>query len=378
MTLSLHALAIGLLALGLTMAGRAAESVEKAAHTSLWITAYYPGWEQHTLSPEEIDFRALTHLVQFSVLPKADGGLDWEKHGLDDQHVKNTITVTHAAGRKVLLCVGGAETAVAFRKAVAAGKRARFVKTLVEAVHARGYDGLDIDWEPMAAGDAVIYAAFIRELRAALSLENPAALLTAAVGELPATFVGLQGQFDQINLMTYDLSGTWEGWVTWHNSALWNGGLKFPGVDRELPSVELKIREWLAAGISPSKLGLGVAFYGYVWSGASAPRQPINGVKAADISYADLMKTYFKPDRYHWDEMAAVPYLSVAADGTRPSAFISFDNERSVRFKIDYARRMKLGGAIIWELANDYRRELPVGQRNPLLEAVRDAAFVPK
>ncbi len=260
MTLSLHALAIGLLALGLTMAGRAAESVEKAAHTSLWITAYYPGWEQHTLSPEEIDFRALTHLVQFSVLPKADGGLDWEKHGLDDQHVKNTITVTHAAGRKVLLCVGGAETAVAFRKAVAAGKRARFVKTLVEAVHARGYDGLDIDWEPMAAGDAVIYAAFIRELRAALSLENPAALLTAAVGELPATFVGLQGQFDQINLMTYDLSGTWEGWVTWHNSALWNGGLKFPGVDRELPSVELKIREWLAAGISPSKLGLGVAF----------------------------------------------------------------------------------------------------------------------
>ena len=108
--------------------------------------------------------------------------------------------------------------------------------------------------------------------------------------------------------MTYDLSGTWAGWVTWHNSALRNGGLKFPEADRKLPSVDMKIREWLSAGISPGKLGLGVAFYGYVWSAASAPRQPIKGVTAAEISYGDLMRTYFKPEKYHWDATAEVPF----------------------------------------------------------------------
>jgi len=366
---------IGLLALGLAKDGAAADSHAKGVGQSLWITAYYPGWQQTTLPPGEIDFRALTHLVQFSVLPQANGRLDWAKHGLDEKHIKDTVRITHAAGRKILLCVGGADSAPAFRAVLKDGKRAGFVKVLVEAARSHGYDGLDIDMEPMEARDAVIYAAFIRELRAALHLWNSSALLTAAAGELPSTFAGLQGQFDQINLMTYDLSGTWEGWVTWHNSALRNSGLKFPGVDRELPSVDLKIREWLSAGISPGKLGLGVAFYGYVWSGASAPQQPIKGVKTVDISYADLMRTYFKPERYQWDDTAQVPYLSVGADGAKRRAFISYDDDRSVRLKIDYAVEMKLGGAIIWELGSGYRRELPAGQRDPLLQAVRRAAF---
>ena len=65
----------------------------------------------------------------------------------------------------------------------------------------------------------------------------------------------------------------------------------------------------------------------------------------------------------------------MGADGTKPRAFVSYDDERSVRLKIDYAVKTKLGGAIIWELAGGYRRELPAGRRDPLLQAVRSAAF---
>lgn len=371
----LRLLVLGLPALGLALAGRAADLPSKSESPLLWITAYYPGWEQRTLPPGEIDFRAITHLVQFSVMPRADGSVDWAKHGLNESLVKETVRLAHAAGRKILLCAGGADSAPTFRAALAGDKRAGFVRTLVEAVRAHGYDGLDIDMEPVEARDAASYTMFIHELRVELKRSNPDMLLTAAVADLPGTFAEMQDQFDQLNLMTYAFSGTWEGWVTWHNSALWSGGYKFPGTERELPSLDMKVREWLAAGISPSKLGLGVAFYAYVWSGASAPRQPIRGVKTRDISYAELMKTYFKPERYHWDETAGVPYLSVAAEGSKPGAFISFDDERSLRLKIDYGRRMKLGGAIIWELANDYRRDLPAGRRNPLLQAVHDAAF---
>jgi len=361
---------------GVAFTGRAADLPLKIEPPALWITAYYPGWEQRTLPPGEIDFKAITHLVQFSVMPKADGGVDWGKHGLNEDLVKETVRLAHAAGREILLCVGGADSAPAFRAALAGGVRAGFVRTLVEAVRAHGYDGLDIDMEPMEARDAATYAMFIPELRAALKRGNPDALLTAAVAELPAAFAGMQDQFDQLNLMTYALSGAWEGWVTWHNSALWNnGGYAFPGAERKLPCLDMKVREWLAAGVRPDKLGLGVAFYAYVWSGASGPRQPVKGVKTRDISHVELMKTYFTPERYHWDETAGVPYLSVAAEGAKPGAFISFDDERSLRLKIDYARRMKLGGAIIWELANDYRRDLPAGRRSPLLQAVHDAAL---
>jgi chitinase len=363
----------GLLVCGFVTMGLA------AAPATLWVSAYYPGWQQHNLPPAEIDFQAVTHLVQFSVMPRADGSLDWTRHDLDDAHIKETVRLTHAAGRKILLCVGGADSAAVFRGAIAEKNRAAFVGALVKAVKAHGYDGLDLDMEPMEAKDDATYAVFVRELRAALNKSKPGALLTAAVGDQAELFAKLQDQFDQINVMTYDLSGAWEGWVTWHNSALWNGGVKFPGSTRELPGVDLKIREWLAAGIRADRLGLGLAFYGYEWSGADGPKQSLAGVKIKDISYADIMKTRFTPERYRWDEGAAVPYLSLAKNPARPTegaAFISFDDERSLRLKIEYARKMKLGGAIIWELGSGWRSELPTGKRDPLLQAVKNAALV--
>ncbi|MET0262089.1 MAG: glycoside hydrolase family 18 protein, partial [Rariglobus sp.] len=178
--------------------------------------------------------------------------------------------------------------------------------------------------------------------------------------------------------MTYDLSGAWEGWVTWHNSALWTGGEKIPGSTREFPGVDMKIREWLSAGIEPRRLGLGLAFYGYSWTGADGPKQSIAGVKTRQLAYAEIMKTYFAPERFRWDERAAVPYLSVPTDAKDGRAFITFDDERSLRLKIDYARKMKLGGAIIWELGSGWRPELPAGKRDPLLQAVKAAAVPPR
>jgi chitinase len=364
---------------GLVTMSLTAAPATKEKEGRLWVSAYYPGWQQHNLPPAEIDFGAVTHLVQFSVLPRADGGLNWTKHDLDDAHIKEAVRLTHAAGRKILLCVGGADSAAVFREAMAEKNRAAFVGALVKAVKAHGYDGLDLDMEPMEARDGAAYAVFVRELRVALREGKPGALLTAAVGDQAELFAKLQDQFDQINVMTYDLSGAWEGWVTWHNSALWNGGVKFPGSTRELPGVDLKIREWLAAGISADRLGLGLAFYGYEWSGADGPKQPIAGVKTRQLAYADIMKTYFTPERYQWDEGAAVPYLGLGKNPVRPTeaaAFISFDDERSLRLKVEYARRMKLGGAIIWELGSGWRPELPAGKRDPLLQAVKNATSV--
>lgn len=359
--------------LGLVRMSGAPVSNEDTSRPVLWISAYYPGWQQHNLPAAGIDFGALTHLIHFSVLPQADGGLDWRKHDLDENHVAETVKRAHAAGRKILLCIGGADSAAAFRDVLTAKKRTGFVQMLVEAMQTHGYDGLDIDMEPMTAGDEEDYAAFIRDLRTEMRRRKPSSILTAAVGDLPALFAGLQDQFDQINVMTYDLSGAWDGWVTWHNSALWNNGWKFPGSERQLPGVDLKIREWLDAGVPPSKLGLGLAFYGYAWSGASGPRQSIARVTTRQVSYAELMKVYYRPEHKRWDEIAGVPYLGIEKKGDDSPVFVSYDDERSLRLKIEYAQRMKLGGAIIWELGSGYRSELPAKKRDLLLQAVHEA-----
>lgn len=342
---------------------------------SLWITAYYAGWNQDVLQPADIDFSAFTHLVHFSVLPSADGALDTSRHDISVTRSSAIITAAHNANRKVLLCVGGANSAPGFRPAIAPEMRATLIKNLLQIVKTRGYDGLDIDMEPLEKTDSENYISFIRELRSALRNANPNLLLTCAVGHQQNWFLPLQNEFDQINIMTYDQSGAWSGWETWHNSSLLTSGLKFKSTDRLLPSVQLQLQEWLNAGFKPEKLGIGLAFYGTIWQGASGPNQSIEGVTVKQIGYRQMMRDYFQPNRYRWDEKANAPYLSIDEPGTANDFFISYDDEKLAQMKIHFAREKGLGGAIIWELGSAFRADAPAGQRDNLLQAVKRAAF---
>lgn len=153
---------------------------------STWATAYYPVWHQQdgTFLPAKIDFTGFSHLIHFSVVPKADGTLD-------DAPAKPNSTITpaqsaaviglaHAAGRKVLLCVGGTATAPLFRPVLDDAVRPRFIASLVSMAVTRGYDGLDIDMEPITDADVPKCAAFIRELHTRMTAAQSGLLLTAA------------------------------------------------------------------------------------------------------------------------------------------------------------------------------------------------------
>src|SRR5260370_25845228 len=129
------------------------------------------------------------------------------------------------------------------------------------------YDGVDIDWEPMDAADALQYTNLVNGLRAKLDAFPQHHLLTAAVASQPALFASLQHQFDQINLMTYDLSGPWSGWVTWFNAPLYDGGYHFASTGALGPSADGMVTNFMAAGVAAGELGIGVDFYGRVWGG---------------------------------------------------------------------------------------------------------------
>jgi chitinase len=353
----------------------AGSTPEAMAPTPIWITAYYAGWNQDHLKPADIDFSALTHLVHFSVLPRADGTLDTKQHDISAARSQAIIRATHAAKRKILLCVGGAESAAEMRPAIAPETRPGLIKNLLQLVTTRGYNGLDIDMEPLENTDAENYSAFIRELRSALRKTNPDLLLTCAVGHQQNWFSLLQDEFDQVNIMTYDQSGAWPGWETWHNASLFNSGKKFKTTDRLLPSAQLQIQQWLDAGFKPKKLGLGIAFYGTLWQGATGPNQSIEGVTVKQIGYRQMMRDYFRPDRYRWDEAAQAPYLSIDETGTANDFFISYDDEKLAQMKINFARENGLGGVIIWELGSAFRAAAPEGQRDNLLQAIKSAAL---
>ena len=366
------ALLLALAAFSVQAAG-AAPPKRPAKPNPLWVTAYYAVWVQQAgaPSPAGIDYSAFSHLIHFAVVPAADGSIDTSKDNITPADSSAVLAPAHKAGRKVLLSVGGWLTSAAFRSAYSDAHRAVFINNLLHLVTSRGYDGLDIDMEPLEASDAPGYTVFIRDLKTQMATANPKLLLTAATAAQPEMFARLAPQFDQINLMTYDLAGPWTGFKTWHNSALYGDGQTLMNPGQPFPSASGMAEKFIAAGVPRRELGIGAAFYGTVWTGADAPGQPISGVTMqTGVPYAAILNTYYQPGRVRWDPLAQAPYLSIDAPEKQ---FVSYDNEMLCMRKVAYARAQGLGGVMVWELGSGYCPTRPAGQREPLLAAIKRA-----
>jgi len=353
----------------------------------LWVQGYFVGYERALLPAVEIDFNAVTHLMVGRERPLADGTLT---HDYDIDAVNGplwahgAVDAAHAAGRKALLMVGGAGEIAGWQGAASAAHRSAFVSHLLADVDAYGYDGIDLDWEPLeGATDKANLKALAQALRAA----RPGLLLTIPVGWFNPNYMTpdpywaeVAPLFDRINVMTYDMAGAalqgWDGWQSWHNAALYN---TTPPTANTPSAVDVSIRlGFLAApaNVPAAKLGMGLAFYGYCWQGVTAPHQDGGSVVASDgdMSYANIATQYPVSSARQWDAVAHVPYLSSATPmGPQGCQFLSYDDAQSIADKGAYARSKGLGSVIIWTIGQGHIAARPAGQRDPLLDAVRNA-----
>jgi len=362
------------------------------ACADLWSTGYYPGWEQGSLPASNIDFTALTHIIHFSVIPNTDGTLNSSANGVSLANSTDIVARAHAAGKPVLICVGGAGSESDFQAATTNAVLPAFVSSLTNLMATRNYDGVDLDWEPLTAADIGPFTNLVNSLRSALNAFPRHKLLTVAAGAYPpygdpptteyTMYASVQNQFDQINIMTYDLSGPYAGWVTWFNSPIYDGGYHFPGGGGLVPSVGAAVGNFTNNGVLAAKLGFGIAFYGDIWQGGAGtstggvtqPRQSWTTAPSMNQSpYNTIMSGYYQSNLYHWDTNAQAAYLSISNANPANDMFISYDDQRTCQSKVSYARNHGLGGVMIWELAQDHQN----GQPDPLLLAVKQALATP-
>ncbi len=341
-----------------------------------WVTGYYAGYERDLYPVADIDWDGLTDLAVAFILPRPDGSLDMSLYADEPEGLALAdalLDAAHRHDRLVIASIGGAEMRSVWLSAASAPNRSRFVANLARLVTDEGYDGLDLDWEPLGEGDGTILLDLVRELRSAL----PDALLTMPIDpvntNLPedlSIYADLALELDRLNLMSYGLAGTFEGWSSWHSSAL-------TGEQPSTPtSVASSVRAYLAAGVPPARLGVGAGFYGLCYtSPVSGPGQDLRGatIVADDgvMSYAHIVRSYANGASPRWDDAAFVPYLSFADEtGPEGCGYISYEDERSLRVKTAYVASEGLGGVIIWTINQGYVADATPGARNPLLAAL--------
>ncbi|MEO8076408.1 MAG: glycoside hydrolase family 18 protein [Acidobacteriota bacterium] len=347
-----------------------------AATKPRWVSGFYVGYMAAAYPPAAIDFSSLTHIMVFAILPQRDATLDTRLF-IDPlggpRLAQEVATRAHAAGRKAILTVGGSGSGGGFQGATSPANMNAFVRNLVELVTRWGFDGVDLDWEPLLTVDQPVMLALVQKLKAAkpdlivtadVSYQNANFPLNAGDGRFYAQLAGL---VDQMNMMTYGMSDSWDGWAVWHSSAVIGEGPDHP------TSVQASARAYLAAGVPAAKLGMGIGFYGSCWSAPATapPPKPLGAHVTAsdnDISIAAI-KNVYRADRYHYDASAQAPYLSFTVPtGSHKCTFISYEDETSVAEKGRYAVKAGLGGTIIWQLNEGY----VIGEPDPdsLLHAV--------
>lgn len=188
-------------------------------------------------------------------------------------------------------------------------------------------------------------------------------LLTAAVGMgIPTIDKGYEiseivKYLDFINMMAYDLHGSWETFVG-HNAPLYS---RADEVDEQLElNVDYAVRYWIENGAPPDSLNLGLGTYGRSFQlaqrskylpGATAGEKGIKGKWTREdgfLSYYEICQHIEKDSwKVEWDSEAMVPYAH------RGKHWVGFDNEKSLEIKVTYAKEMGLGGIMFWSLDLD-------------------------
>ncbi len=322
-----------------------------AAGNSHWVTAYYAGWElgdgaDGYLPVSDVDFRAFTDVIDFAIVPDPDGSLDTTSNTISSEGTRALIKAAHAAGTKALICIGGAGTEQDFLGATDAGRLETFVNNLIEFMKSYGFDGIDIDWEPIDPADSHQFTSLARSLFDELSKMPGDPVLTTTCSDGNQEIMSSdQKYFAQINIMTYDMSFPSAGWVVWFNSPIYNGGMKFPGLDAYLPSIDQIVKGFEKAGVDPGKLGIGAEFGGTVWNGVTFPGQLLSNLSSIryDVPLfspdgAGILQKYFKQSCYHWDAEAQAGYLSIPGLLGLRGTFISYDYANSIAAKAAYIK----------------------------------------
>ncbi len=345
-------------------------------NTNKWVSGYYTGWNADDYPPEKVDFSAMTHIIVGRVTPNTDGTVDAHFDNSNGSAMAKTLsTRAHAAGRKALIMVGGAGEHDNWVGAASSANRERFVQSLLKAMDDHGYDGLDIDWEPVEEADKPDLLALVQRLRQA----RPGMLLTFPIGWVNNNFASdaslkwypqLAQSLDQVNVMSYEMIGVWDGWDSWFTSALKGESGTHP------TSVESSLKAWVNAGIPKEKLGMGIPFYGLAWRHITGPRQPFTNW--SDYVGGDNSFTYkkilalSKTGTLQWDAAAQANYVTFSTpveDGT--VRWITYDGPEAIQAKGQYAKANGYGGTIIWTINQGCTD--PATGANPLLTEVKKA-----
>ena len=336
------------------------------------IFGFLPYWEVSS-SSLRLDYRKISTIAYFGVgadalgnLQKrnADGSSTVGWSGWTSSQMTSTIATAHANHTRVVLTVqsfGWNTSGLARQKGLlgSASHRLNLARQIAAAVRDRGADGVNLDFEPLASGYDAAFTALVRTLRAELNRIHRGYQITfdttGSIGNYPIADATAPGGADAIFIMGYDYRSSDSSPV---------------GSIAPLNRTGYDIRDTIAAytaRVAPSKLILGVPYYGRAWSTSTPGFNASNtsGTKygASTTVVYDTAASYLAQYGRHYDAGEAVAWTAYPRQNcTSTYGCVSswrelyIDDAAAIGAKYDLVNLYGLRGAGIWALGYDGTR----------------------
>lgn len=285
------------------------------------------------------DVSQMTYFCSFSYQVRADGSLvaprdDIALAAAKQARIQPLMTMTNFDGNNF-------NTTLAHTILANDSLRRRVIDNVLSTCTAKGFGGVNVDFEHMQPSDRPLYNAFIAQLRDALHARN----LTVSIAMGPKTgdnpnqswmgafdYRTLGEEVDFLMLMTYE----W-GWV---------GG---PPMAIAPVNQVRAVLEYATSVIDSRKILFGMSLYGYDWplpfEQGKTKASGLSNNAAQNLAIAEQASIF-------WDPESASPYFDYEAAGVAHRVW--FDDAQSAAIKLSLLDEYNLRGVSVWVLGNEF------------------------
>ena len=328
--------------------------IPRAAPRNIASGKHVLGWHPYWATTNDYynyDYSNLTTIAYFSFEVNSTNG------GYDSIHSWATTPVVewaHSNGVKVVLTATLFGDAANHRLLTNATASSNLISNLLTVVGDRGGDGVCIDFEDVGSwtGATTNLTAFMSNLTTRFHAANPDYEVSIALPSVDWNADFAVSNFDRAGLdyaiiMGYDYY--YSGSATPGPVAPLYSSVQWMGSTSSWCSVDYSMDYYLNKGITPSKLMLGVPYYGRRWAAASTNlgAASLGSAYSAALVYSSCESaaaTYGK----RWDSNGSVPYYVYTSSGTNYQCF--YDDTNSLGGKYDLSESKGMGGIGIWNL----------------------------
>ena len=351
------------------------------------VFGFLPYWELSGAS-SKLNFDTLSTIAYFSVGADSKGNLRKKDSdgtnttgwgGWTSSSMTSVISNAHARGTRVVLTLSvfaWTSSQLTVQKALLGSATARLnlARQAAAAVRDRGADGINLDFEPLASTYSDEFVALLKTVRAELNKVRSGYQLTydttGYIGNYPLEASVAAGAADAIFIMGYDYrtaGSTYAGSIDPLN-----------GTGYDLTDT---VRAYTAR-VSPSRIILGIPWYGRAWSTTSDTVRSRNqsGEKwgySTTVNYETLAPLVERYGR-RWDAEEKSPYIVYRRENCTTTygcvtswRQVYFEDAASMKLRYALVNDYGLRGAGVWALGYD-------GGHPELYRAIAESFLVDK